>query len=47
MPAARSEGRAQSSAGQVLQGNRHDASKADAASSVKSGPVTVATGTAE
>jgi len=46
-PAARSEGRAHSSAGQVRQGKRHDASTADAATRAKMGPVTVATGTAE
>src|SRR6266581_3939936 len=47
MPAARNEGRAQRSAGQVLHGNTHETSSADPASSANRGPVTVATGTAE
>src|SRR5260370_11611022 len=47
MPAARSEGRAQSCVGQLRQGNRLETRIADAASSVNTGPVTAVSGTAE
>src|SRR5260370_17018616 len=47
MPAARSEGRAQSCVGQLRHGNRLEARIADAASSVNTGPVTAVSGTAE
>src|SRR5690349_18379207 len=46
-PAARSEGRAQRSAGHVLHGNTQETSSADAPSNANTGPVTVATGTAQ
>src|SRR5690348_5503752 len=47
MPAARSEGRAHRSAGQDLHGRTQETSRAENASNANSGPVTVATGTAE